>query len=481
MTISEFSTAFSNHMLELRRHLKEPAWLVEQNRHHELLVEMVRSFYLPREVAQQLWQPFLDEQILPTQQQHAHNPFLKNTELQLEPLEKVDYYPPLDEPTSQPTSPRLNKLSPKYAVKQQQPSVVDRQLIHDNMSIEDFEFEFSAPAVDDSQARAPEHAPEIDSASVKATQPHRFSAIDQQVEAQSAKRKKSLGVKTSAKLPTSQQKNLDDTSRLYEQQQSVSNAIQGQKKAAPDKPIRKSIITPDLLAPTPVPTQRVKVKSGGGLKKLMLVIITLILLGNAAAVSYMLYQKLATDGQGGDILFTPLFGLDGDTATTPPVNNINTTRTKARPTSGDAQSQTEPADQQNDELAARLNGEAESTADSTMTKAIASSTGTAIASKQSTRERPLSSPRLAQQSLAALKLQASDLNIEPATDQDTALFYLAELSNMNASGYLMRQAHMALEKGYQAASKLATARGDLDRAQSLLNKARIHAQTAKSY
>ena len=80
-----------------------------------------------------------------------------------------------------------------------------------------------------------------------------------------------------------------------------------------------------------------------------------------------------------------------------------------------------------------------------------------------------------------LMRQASELNIEPRSDKDTALYYLGHLTELNPSKNTLIRAHFSLQNGYEAMSTLATARGQNILAQRFLNKARSHAMLALEF
>lgn len=93
----------------------------------------------------------------------------------------------------------------------------------------------------------------------------------------------------------------------------------------------------------------------------------------------------------------------------------------------------------------------------------------------------VSTQQQAQALLRQLINQASDLNIEPRSDRDTALFYLGELTQLNPSKDVLARAHTSLQNGYEAMSTLARAKGQALAAQRFQNQARNHAMIAREF
>ncbi|MEC8009650.1 MAG: hypothetical protein VX185_02680 [Pseudomonadota bacterium] len=82
---------------------------------------------------------------------------------------------------------------------------------------------------------------------------------------------------------------------------------------------------------------------------------------------------------------------------------------------------------------------------------------------------------------AKLVTQAGDLNLEPATESDTALHYLKEMVDAGATSDEIANAHAALDRGFTALSKLAKAQGQSIESQRLLNQAMNHENLANRY
>ena len=80
--------------------------------------------------------------------------------------------------------------------------------------------------------------------------------------------------------------------------------------------------------------------------------------------------------------------------------------------------------------------------------------------------------------LMELMRQASELNIEPYTDRDTALFYLNQLKQGNANHDTLSRAHFSLQRGYEALGTLAIARSNDIEAQQYRSRAQNHALIA---
>lgn len=255
--------------------------------------------------------------------------------------------------------------------------------------------------------------------------------------------------------------------------------------------------------------------------------ITCLLLINAALVVYMFYQKVAEPDSSSanaisdayNTLANQVQGLTGqfmgndetpaaseasdslgntlssssapsapagdNTANLSATNTSNTDEPSASP----ATATTASADNQPlPELAAAISSGLETTTSSTPAAATAQpapspesdASQTPAAAEPAVNE-PVVSGESVQSLLVKLTRQASELNIEPITDQDSALFYLSQLDAMNASPAVLSRAHASLQNGYEALSILAKARGQVVESQQFLNKAQNHERAAQAF